>query len=118
MVMVAQEVDLGLEFGEAEGDILPVGERPAEDGPLVDECPGPLQCVIALSHNGVCREHPLDDELFHLLLEPASDLADRIAHRDADLVEDEFGRVGAPVAELVEGAGDREAGGRGGDDDL
>ncbi len=58
----------------------------------------------------VGADHPLVLELHHLLLEAAADLADRVRHRHAHVLEHELGGVAGAVAHLGDLPADAEAG--------
>ena len=82
---------------------------PPEGVPVAAVLDGPVEDALRARHRGDGAHEPLALEVLHHVVEARVLVAEEVLRRDLAVLEDELGRVGAVVAELLELLPDREA---------
>ncbi len=113
----ASDLGIGRAFGEFEADVLFVDQRTAERLALLHVVDGDRHGQLDGRHRSDPDDQPLLRELAHHQREPGTFLAEEVAGGCHDIVEEEFVRVRAVLADLVQWAAAAEAGRVGLDDD-
>src|SRR5438552_11243657 len=99
---LARGGDLGQHLDELELRHLHLAERLLEDDAVLAPAPRLFPERPRARGGADARDQPLVLELHHLLLEAAADVADRVRHRHAHVLEEEKAGVGPEVPDLVE----------------
>ena len=96
------DLEAGLEVGEREARVLEIEHRLAERLAVLDELDGAIERALRGCLRADRDREALLRQLAHQVDEAFALLAEAVGHRHANVVEEQFGRVGAVHADLVE----------------